>query len=287
MPANRIRFSVNGYLKSFCRKQLNEIGKKIDGDPNYDSGDREWAIAASAQYRSVAIERRTIVKIVSIVQQKGGVGKTTLTVHLAHELRRRHNDLRVAIADADPQQSALKWVHRGEKYEPTGLEAFEVAHDGEGKRLKKELDAIAADIVLIDLPPAIASVSLRAALYSNLILIPVGASALDIEAGRAAVDLAEEALELDSSKRFLIVPSKVRASTAAGRELRSVLQAWGPLAKTTVTLRVAFSDAATVGQGIGAYAPSSAAHKEIQSLTNEVETILWSNNHGTQAAIAG
>jgi chromosome partitioning protein len=226
-------------------------------------------------------------QIISVIQQKGGVGKTTLAVHLAHELRARQPDLKVTVADADPQQSASNWIARGERNGCSGVGGVVVAADGDGKNLKRELEAIDADIIIVDLPPAIESVSLRAALYANLILIPVGASALDIEAGRAAVDVSEEALGMDSSKQFLLVPSKVRSSTAAGKELRSILSGWGPVARTDIGLRVAFSDAATTGQGIAQYAPDSAAHNEIKTLAEEATQILWRMRHGEQAAIVG
>ena len=60
-------------------------------------------------------------KIVSVIQQKGGVGKTTLTVHLAHELKRMKKKLKVVIADADPQQSSYKWIERGRKNDIDGV----------------------------------------------------------------------------------------------------------------------------------------------------------------------
>ena len=224
-------------------------------------------------------------QIISVIQQKGGVGKTTLTVHLAHELRVQNPNWRIAIADADPQQSATKWVARGKLMNDSGIDAYTVAADGEGKHLRKELEAIDANVVLIDLPPAIESVSLRAALYAHLMLVPVGASALDIEAAKAAIDVCEEAQGLDGTKKFLIVPSKVRSSTAAGRELRTVLSRWGQVSETTLGLRVAYSDAATTGEGINSYAPSSAAHQEMKKLAREVTVILGGCN-GQQKALA-
>ncbi len=226
-------------------------------------------------------------QVISIIQQKGGVGKTTLAVHLAHELHARTPGLRVAIADADPQQSAFKWIARGQANGVEGVTAVHVAADGDGKHLRRELEEIDADLVIIDLPPAIESVSLRAALYADVILVPVGASALDIEAGRAAIDVCEEALGLDSSKAYLIVPSKIRQSTAAGREIASVLKTWGPVARTSLGLRVALADAATAGLGISDYAPSSSAHREVAALAEEVIELLRRKSNGTaQAALA-
>ena len=213
-------------------------------------------------------------KIIAIIQQKGGVGKTTIAVHLAHELKNLYPELKIAIADADPQQSASKWIRRGQENEINGVECVMVATDGEGKKLRKELAEIDAQLLLIDLPPAIESVSLRAALYSDLMLVPVGASPLDLEAARGAIDVCEEALGLDPSKKFLLVPSKVRTQTKAGKELREVLSQWGPVSQTTIGLRVTFSDAAISGEGITTYAPNTSAYFEIQSLAEEVYNLL-------------
>ena len=226
-------------------------------------------------------------QVISVIQQKGGVGKTTLAVHLAYELSAQSPGLRIAIADADPQQSAFKWVTRGHASGASGVTAVAVATDGTGRLLKQEIDAIDADLVIIDLPPAIESVSLRAAFYANVILVPVGASALDIEAGKAAIDVCREAISLDNTKSYLIVPSKIRQSTAAGREIAAVLKSWGPISKTSVGLRVALADAATGGQGITTYEPKGAAHQEIAELAKEVTELLRRKpNAIAQAALA-
>ena len=185
-----------------------------------------------------------------------------------------HPDWQIAVADADPQQSALKWIERGKAEGINGISAYSVAADGEGRALRAELAAIDADVVIIDLPPAIESVSLRAALYGNLMLVPVGPSALDIEAARDAVSVCEEALGMDGSKEFMLVPSKVRAGTAAGRELASVLAKWGRVSKSSIGLRQAYADAATSGEGITTYAPKSTAHAEIVALAEEIAAAL-------------
>ncbi len=226
-------------------------------------------------------------QIISVIQQKGGVGKTTLAVHLAHEFRLQNPGMRVVVADADPQQSAYKWVTRGNANGSNGVTAVLVAADGDGKTLRQELEAIQADLVILDLPPAIESVSLRAALYADVILVPVGASALDIEAGQAAISVCRDATTMDKTKTYLIVPSKIRQSTAAGRELSTVLSSWGPIAKTSIGLRVALADAATGGHGICDFAPNSPAHQEITALAAEVAELLRRKANGSaQTAIA-
>lgn len=211
--------------------------------------------------------------IVSLLQQKGGVGKTTLAVHLAAAIMSMRSDLVVAIADADPQASASAWLKSGS----AGIQAVRVAADNEGKNLLAELKAISADLVILDLPPALATISLRSALHSQLLLIPSGPSSVDLRATRSAVELAQEAMSMVPGKQMLLIPNKVRWNTSSGRQLRDALTAWGPVAKTTVCQREVFAEAALVGLGVTQHAPESPAAEEITALANEVLLLLGLN----------
>ena len=214
--------------------------------------------------------------VISVIQQKGGVGKTTLSVHLAHMIADLRPKWKVVVADADPQRSALQWVERGVSHGYTQVSATPIAQDGEGKTLRRELQDLEADVVVIDLPPAIESISLRAALYADIMLVPVGASPLDIEAAQAAVNVCQEAMDLDPRKRMLLVPSRIRSGTASARELRPVLETWGQVSEATLSLRVAYSDAAVSGEGIQSYAPRSDAYQEVALLTRETLAMIES-----------
>lgn len=206
------------------------------------------------------------MKVISIIQQKASVGKTTLAVHSAYELKALFPKLQISVADPDPQRSASNWIERGRKRGFKNISVSTVAMDGEGKQLKKEIDAIKCDVCIVDLPPAIASVFLRAALYSHLMLVPVGASSLDIEAARVALGVCDEAITMKSGKFFLIVPTRIQANTGAGKEIRSVLEKWGPVSKSNMEMRVSYADAATAGEEVNSFAPASEAHAEIRSL---------------------
>ena len=213
----------------------------------------------------------SLIKILSVLQQKGGVGKTTIAVHLATQIKELSPHLKIALADADPQKSASTWLRKGAD---AGIAVHTVAADIEGASLKEELSGIDADLIIVDLPPAIASVSMRATLYSDVILIPVGASALDLEAAKHALDLCREATELDSAKKYLLVPNRIQMNTASGRELREVLSQWGPVSRATLCLRVAYADAVMHGIGINEFAPYSPAYQEIGLLAEEVMALL-------------
>lgn len=213
--------------------------------------------------------------IICLLAQKGGSGKSTISVHLAAELAAQHPHLNVAVCDCDPQASASTWIRRGNG--AAGITVHQVAGDGEGKTLKAEIEALGKDIIILDLPPALESIALRAAIRSHLILIPVLPSIIDLAATSGAVAVAQEAIELNFSKKFLLIPNRVQMNTAVGRELRSVLQKWGPVSEVTLCQRIAYSESAAHGLGITQFAPESPAAQEMKLLGEEVTRLLCIN----------
>ena len=137
-------------------------------------------------------------KVITISQQKGGTGKTTLAVHLALAFIKYHN-LKVAIIDTDPQGSLGKWfMIREEKKISNDNLTFKTASlwgaQYESKSLKKD-----NDIVIIDTPPKIESDARPSIESADLVLIPVAASHVDFWATGAIVDIAKKA-----NKKILI-----------------------------------------------------------------------------------
>ena len=108
--------------------------------------------------------------IVALLNQKGGVGKTTLALHLAGEWANR--DQRVMLIDADPQGSALDWSQaRAREGLPRRFAVIGLARD----TLHREAPELArgADHVVIDGPPRVAGLMRSAVLAADLVLIPV------------------------------------------------------------------------------------------------------------------
>ena len=137
-------------------------------------------------------------KVITIAQQKGGTGKTTLAVHLALAFTNYHN-LKVAIIDTDPQGSLGKWfMIREEKKLSNDNLTFKTASlwgaQYESKALKKD-----HDIVIIDTPPKIESDARPSIESADLVLIPVAASQVDFWATGAIVEIAKKA-----NKKILI-----------------------------------------------------------------------------------
>ena len=137
-------------------------------------------------------------KVITISQQKGGTGKTTLAVHLAMGFVKYHN-YKVAVVDTDPQGSLGKWfMIRSEKKIPNDNLTFKTASlwgaQYESKALKKD-----HDIVIIDTPPKIESDARPSIESADLVLIPVSASHVDFWATGAIVEIAKKA-----NKKILI-----------------------------------------------------------------------------------
>ena len=131
-------------------------------------------------------------KVITISQQKGGTGKTTLAVHLALAFIKYHN-LKVAIIDTDPQGSLGKWfMIRSEKKVSSENLTFKTASlwgaQYESKTLKND-----NDIVIIDTPPKIESDARPSIEAADLVLIPMAASHVDFWATGAIVDIAKKA----------------------------------------------------------------------------------------------
>ena len=131
-------------------------------------------------------------KVITIAQQKGGTGKTTLSVHLALAFIKYHN-LKVAIIDTDPQGSLGKWfmIRTEKKVSNEGL-TFKTASlwgaQYEAKILKAD-----HDIVIIDTPPKIESDARPSIEAADLVLIPMSASHVDFWATGAIVEIAKQA----------------------------------------------------------------------------------------------
>ena len=131
-------------------------------------------------------------KVITIAQQKGGTGKTTLAVHLALAFIKFHN-LKVAIIDTDPQGSLGKWyMIRTEKNISNTNLTFKTASlwgaQYESKILKQN-----HDIIIIDTPPKIESDARPSIEAANLVLIPVAPSHVDFWATESIIEIAKKA----------------------------------------------------------------------------------------------
>ncbi len=203
--------------------------------------------------------------ILAILNQKGGVGKTTLSVHLATALARRGR--RVLLVDADPQGSALDW---------SGIRTADPLFPVIGlpkATLHRELACIARDYdhVVIDGPPRVYDVARSAIMASDVVVIPVQPSPYDVWAAKEIVELLREAAAFkENLKSFFAINRKI-AKTAIGRDVTEALAEYAiPILRAALCQRVSFAESAAQGSTVLELEPASLASQEVEALVNEL-----------------
>ncbi len=198
--------------------------------------------------------------VITVAQQKGGTGKTTLTANLAAALAPGR---RVAVLDIDPQGSLTRW-HALRPATAAALTFSNVA----GWRLTAELDRLKRghDIVLVDSPPQIDTEAKLAIRGATLVLIPVQPSPPDVWAAEGTLKLAAE-----EKRPAAIVLNRVPSSSRQKDLVVADLTARGlPLLRSAIGNRTGFVDAFAIGLGVAESAPRSSAAKEVRALMDEI-----------------
>ncbi|GBQ80117.1 chromosome partitioning protein ParA1 [Gluconacetobacter johannae DSM 13595] len=206
--------------------------------------------------------------IVAFLNQKGGVGKTTLALHLAGQWAREGR--RVTVIDADPQGSALDWsAQRAREGLPRLFGVIGLARD----TLHHEAPALAQGVghVVIDGPPRVAALLRSALLAADLVLIPAQPSPFDGWASAEMLRLLEEARFFRPGLLARFVLNRCAARTVIARETRLALAGHEPAALSArIGQRVAFADAARSGRLVSDLRPQGIAAREIAALTTEI-----------------
>ena len=203
--------------------------------------------------------------IVGVLNQKGGVGKTTLSVNLAACLA--GTGARVLLIDADPQGSALDWAAARQSEPLFSVVGFpratihkEIAQLGQGY-----------EHIIIDGPPRVTDLARSAIMASDIVVIPVQPSPYDIWAADEVVKLITEARVYKENIKSVFVVNRKITNTAIGRDVRDALAAYPVhVLNASVAQRVVFAEAAAQGQAIFEIDPAGPAVAEMEAVAAEL-----------------
>ena len=202
---------------------------------------------------------------ISVQNQKGGTGKTTIALHLAHGLAMR--DRRVLLIDADPQGSSRDWAAAREDAPPfqvIGLDRPTIHRDIDGLET-------GYDDVVIDGPPRVSALAKSCIAAADLVLVPVQPSPYDIWAAEEVVSLIREASVFNDLLKSAFVVNRKIANTAIARDVFEALENYEiPALKASITQRVIFAESAATGATALELEPKGSAAKEVRALVAEV-----------------
>lgn len=210
--------------------------------------------------------------IISFLNQKGGVGKSTLSINIAACLNL--SGKKVLLIDADKQGTASTWASLRDE---TGFQVVSMARENMARDAIKLSDDF--DFTIIDGPPQAETISRSCIVASDLVVIPIEPGGASIWSANLTVRQLKEAQELKPTlKCGFVVSRKIRA-TVLGRDTRSMAADAGiPTFRTEIEQRIAYAEALTMGKTIFEWSGRSPAAKEIQTLTRELLDVFNEQN---------
>ena len=209
---------------------------------------------------------------IGILNSKGGSGKTTLATCLAV---RASQDAQAAVVDLDPQSSTSAWYkRRGSPDNPALLLGEDRASDAvEALRLTSPYDYI-----LVDGPTNALLVTEDAVKASDLVIIPMKASGLDLAASADAISLCQDF----GKPFFIVINDKGRGDDGLLKQTLGVLAGWNvPVAKTVVAHRASYVNAVSVGKT--GPEKDRAAAEEIDNLWAEIRAAIKASRKKVRA----
>lgn len=208
--------------------------------------------------------------IISLMQEKGGAGKTTIAINIAAAIKEMGHS--VLLVDADQQGSARDWHTNNDG---TVLDVLGLDRPTIDKDIQKY--ARQYDYVFIDGAPRLSSVSAKIIVCSDIILIPVQPSPYDVWASQTLVELVKQRQEITGGKtKAAFIISRRITQTNIGNEVREVLSGYGlPILNYGTYQRVAYPESASLGKTVlEDNLRFAIAKEEIRLLANEIKGFI-------------
>lgn len=194
---------------------------------------------------------------IALISQKGGVGKTTLAIHLATAFETRGRQ--TLLVDLDPQTSAAEWKDARQAERPY---VMAVPPSRLGKTLETAREH-QAEVVVLDTAPHSEGTALDAARAADLILVPCQPSIMDLRAMRKTADL----LNYLKKPTYAVLNEVAPQGTVADEAGRAITAQFGmPVCPIRLGQRVAFNRCLLTGQTAQEYEPGGKAAQEIETL---------------------
>jgi chromosome partitioning protein len=206
------------------------------------------------------------MKMLGIIAQKGGTGKTTLSVHLA--VQATLDGMRVLVLDMDPQASATAWWKRRRDQSPALLQ-------GQGDALPGILEQARGqnfDLVIADTAPHSSADSSRCAEHSDHVIIPTRPAILDLDAIGATTGIVSQVRSSTAIVLNACPPPKLFGETHIVREAREALKLYGlPVCPVAISQRAALSHALIDGRAVAEFDVGGKAAREISLLWDVIK----------------
>lgn len=208
------------------------------------------------------------MKVIAVLNQKGGSGKTTIATHLARAFQLASAS--VVLVDSDPQGSARDWAAAREE-QPLSVIGID------RPTIERDLKSLAkTDFVVIDGAPQASDLAISAIKAAHFILIPVQPSPYDIWAAADLVDLVKQRIEVTDGKlQAAFIVSRAIAGTKLGQEVADALAGYGlPVLISRIMQRVIYPGSAATGLTAFDIDNDGEAAADFRALKDELTQLL-------------
>lgn len=216
--------------------------------------------------------------MITFAAQKGGAGKSALTLHMGAELHARGRD--VLLVDADPQATTSTWHEAGVK---RGAAIPAVVAVGEGLRHAVAPLRPKHEYMLVDTQGRNAAAVGGALAVTDVILLPTQPRPGDVWSLATTIRIVKETIRNERPDLKAAIVITCSRNTRIGRAALEALSGTGiPVLRTQLRLSTDYDEALNVGEGIAQYKPASEFAGELRDLVDEVERTFGTRKRRTR-----